>query len=420
MTAPSYKELFLAFGRIGCLSFGGPAAQIALMHRELVEDRGWLDEAGYLRALSLCMLLPGPEAMQLATYAGWRLRGVPGGLLAGALFVLPGAAVIALLMAVYVTWGEVPLVEAAFLGIKAAVIAIVLAALRGLSKRALAGPADWIIAGLSFLGIFVFDLPFPLILACAAAWGLIRARAAAAPPVARAAGQWRDTGRSVLIWGGLWLLPLAGLSLAGPALLAQIGWFFAWLATISFGGAYALLAYLAQTAAGDFGWISPDQMIDALGLAETTPGPLILVTQFVAMLAGHASGGFAMALAAGAVGLWATFLPCFLFIFAAAPHMERLTHAPRLSAALKAITAAVVGVILNLSVWFALNVFFAAMSEPPAALPGLSLPVPGSVDPVAVGLFAVSAAALFVLRLPLIAVLAVAAVLGIVVVHAGG
>lgn len=415
MTTPSFADLTRVFGRIGVLSFGGPAAQISLMHRELVELRPWLSEQAYLRALSLCMLLPGPEAMQLATYAGWRLRGVPGGLLAGTLFVLPGALVIAALMLVYVGYGTVPLVQAAFLGIKAAVIAIVLLALRGLSKRALNTPADWIIAFASFVAIFVFGLPFPLILAAAAVYGLVRSTPSQAVPVTTVAASWGDTARTVVIWGLLWLTPLAMLSLTGAGLLAQIGWFFAWLAVVSFGGAYALLAYMAQTVVSDFGWITTPQMIDALGLAETTPGPLILVTQFVAMLAGQSAGGPALALAAGAIALWATFMPCFLFIFAAAPHVERLANAPRLTGALSAITAAVVGVIANLSLWFALNVFFARMQQPSAVLPNLTWPDFISLNLMAVSLFGISAVGLFVFKWPLPTVLALSASAGLLI-----
>lgn len=413
MSSPSWRDLIHVFGRIGLLSFGGPAAQISLMHRELVDTRPWLSEQTYLRALSLCMLLPGPEAMQLATYAGWRLRGVAGGLLAGALFVLPGAAVIAALMVVYVIWGQVPVVQAAFLGIKAAVIAIVLAALKGLSKRALNGTWDWIIATLSFVGIFAFGLPFPLILALAALWGFFRSHDAPDTDLPAAAPDWASNLRTALFWGTLWLAPLALLTVAGADTLAHIGWFFAWLATISFGGAYALLAYMTQTVVSDFGWITTQQMIAALGLAETTPGPLILVTQFVAMLAGYGSGGFALAFAAAIVSLWATFMPCFLFIFVAAPHVERLANAPRLRGALAGITAAVVGVIANLSLWFALHVFFSTMLASPGMLPAIVVPDVTSFDATAVLLFALAAIALFWVKRSLPAVLGLSAICGI-------
>ena len=387
---PPFPDLFHVFGRIGVLSFGGPAAQIALMHRELVEDRRWLEEGDFLRALSLCMLLPGPEAMQLATYAGWRLRGVPGGLIAGTLFVAPGALVIAALVALYAAVGTLPLVQAGFLGIKAAVIVIVLQALRGLARRALTTPVSWAIAGLSFAGIFALNLPFPLIVACAGLWGALTARDVGpeAPPAPLAPGP--HPLRVALPWLTLWLGPLAALSLAGPALLAQIGWFFAWLAVVTFGGAYAVLAYMTQTVVETYGWISAPQMIDALGLAETTPGPLILVTQFVAMLTGQIAGGLPLALAAGAVALWATFVPCFLWIFLAAPYLQRLAAKPRLSAALRGITAAVTGVILNLSLWFALHVLFRRISETALGPVSLPWPDPASIDPVALALVALA------------------------------
>lgn len=388
---PAYPDLLRVFGRIGLLSFGGPAAQIALMHRELVEERDWLSEADFLRALSLCMLLPGPEAMQLATYAGWRLRGVPGGLIAGGLFVLPGAVLIAALVALYTAFGALPLVQAGFLGIKAAVIVIVIQALRGLARKALTTPTARIVAGLSFAAIFALNLPFPLIVAGAALWGWIAGRDATIADAPRPPVTTATPLRTALGWLVLWLGPLALLSTLGAPLLAQVGWFFAWLAVISFGGAYALLAYMTQTVVETHGWITTAQMIDALGLAETTPGPLILVTQFVAMLTGQLQGGAVLALAAGAVALWATFVPCFLWIFLAAPYLDRLAARPRLSAALSGVTAAVAGVILNLSLWFALHVLFGrvtALDSGPVSLP---LPVLATLDPVALGLVALAA-----------------------------
>ncbi|SLN39320.1 putative chromate transport protein [Falsiruegeria litorea R37] len=386
---PSYSEMTRVFGRIGLLSFGGPAAQIALMHRELVEVRPWLDEETYLRALSLCMLLPGPEAMQLATYSGWRLRGVGGGLLAGGLFVLPGACVIALLVGLYAQFGDLPLVQSMFLGIKAAVIVIVLQALRNLSRKALKGRSSWVLAGLGFLAIFALNLPFPLIIASAALWGFATAQTGTTPPLPKV-----DIGatlKTALLWGGLWLLPLLVLSMSEQTLLADIGWFFAKLAVVTFGGAYAVLAYMTQTIVDQFGWIGTDQMIDALGLAETTPGPLILVTQFVAMLTGQLQGGAPLAIAAGIVALWATFVPCFLWIFLAAPYLDHIAARPRLAAALQAITATVVGIILNLSVWFALHVLFADVSQRSVGV--FSMPVPNwpSFDPTA-GIFCMIAA----------------------------
>ncbi len=350
--------LFHAFLRIGLLSFGGPAAQIALMHKVLVEEEGWLSEAQYLNALSFCMLLPGPEAMQLATYSGWSLRGVMGGLIAGLLFVLPGAMVIFALAALYVGYGDLPLVATLFLGVKSAVLIIVLEALLKVSKRALQGRAHWGIAGLAFVGIFFLSLPFPLIVIGAGIYGALTATGiAAAGTLPRQ--KHRDTLKTVVIWLVIWLLPLFALdAVSGSDFLLQIGAFFSKLAVVSFGGAYAVLAYMAQDVVAGFGWLTADEMLDSLGLAETTPGPLILVTQFVGFVAGFREAGFAMAFAAATVTLWVTFAPCFLWIFAGAPYIDRIAAQPRLKGALSAITAAVVGVILNLSVWFGLNVLF--------------------------------------------------------------
>lgn len=386
---PDMRDLFRVFGRIGLLSFGGPAAQIALMHKELVEQRPWLDEQSFLRALSLCMLLPGPEAMQLATYAGWRLRGVPGGLLAGLLFVLPGAAVIAVLVGLYATYGQLPLVQAAFLGVKAAVMVIVLLALHKLAGKALQTRTGWLLAGLSFVAIFAFAMPFPLIIGLAGLVGMMMVPASAAPPAARMAGgtPWR-TG---LFWLTLWLAPLIGLSLGGQTLLADLGWFFAKLAVVSFGGAYSVLAYMTQTVVDQHNWITTPQMIDALGLAETTPGPLILVTQFVAMLTGFGQGGLALGLWAGLVALWATFVPCFLWIFLAGPYLEQIAARPRLSGALTAITAAVVGVILNLSIWFGLHVLFDTLVHLDLGPLSLPWPDPASLNLQALGLTGLAA-----------------------------
>ena len=313
--------------------------------------------------------------------------------------------------------GDLPLVQAAFLGVKAAVIVIVLQALRGLSSNALKGARDWTIAGLSFAGIFALGLPFPILIALAAIWGALGAAPQAAALVAPA--PWRDTLRTVAMWSALWLVPLAALTAFAPPLLAQIGWFYAWLAVISFGGAYALLAYMTQTVVSEFGWIGTAQMIDALGLAETTPGPLILVTQFVAMLAAALQGGMGLSLAAGAVALWAMFAPCFLFIFAAAPHMERIAANPRLAGALAGIKAAVVGVILNLSVWFALNVIFARLAPGPTPFDAAPLPDWTSVNAAAIALVALAAGLGFGLRWPLAAILTVAATGGIALHLAG-
>lgn len=407
MTAVSLSQLVRVFGRIGVLSFGGPAAQIALMHRELVDTHKWLDEQRFLRALSFCMMLPGPEAMQLATYAGWRMRGTVGGLIAGGLFVLPGAVVIAVLAALYIHYGAQPFAQALFLGIKATVLVIVLNALMTLSRRALTGPAAYALAAGAFVGIFALGLPFPLIIGLAAVWGWVTATESAAPPPGRVPV--RQTLRTIAIWGSVWLLPLAVLWATGARFLTEIALFFSQLAVVTFGGAYAVLAYMTQTIVADKGWLDTAQMIDALGLAETTPGPLILVTQFAGILAGFGAGGWAMAAAAGLVALWMTFAPCFLWIFAGAPYIEWLAALPRVSGALRAITTAVVGVILSLSVWFALHVLFGTVVQTAYA----PLPVWDSLNPTALALTALAAVLLMLARLPLPLVLALMAFAGL-------
>jgi chromate transporter len=411
--------MWQVFGKIGLMSFGGPAAQIAVMHRELVEERPWLDEESFLRGLSFCMLLPGPEAMQLCTYTGWRLRGFQGGLLAGLLFVLPGALVIAALVWLYSLFGTLPQVQAAFLGVKAAVVVIVVQALWKLSNKALKHRRDWGLAAFGFLALFVFGLPFPLVILAAGIFGALHqlvpnnSKTSQAETVPTADFHSHHTLRTLLIWGGLWLLPLLGLSLAGADFLADIGWFFAKLAVVTFGGAYAVLAYMSQTVVQHHQWISAGEMIDALGLAETTPGPLILVTQFVAMLAGLKQGGLALFLAAGATALWATFMPCFLWIFAAAPYVERLAAMPRLSAALKAITAAVTGVILSLMVWFTLHVVFQEVNH--LQTPLLVMPWPNfqSLDSTALLLTLLAPLVAFGLRGRLFGFLAIMALAGL-------
>lgn len=391
----TFSDFFRAFARIGLLSFGGPAAQIALMHRELVDDRKWLSEAEFLRALSFCMMLPGPEAMQLATYAGWKLRGVVGGIIAGLLFVLPGAAVIAALALLYLSFGDQPLVRAAFVGVKAAVIAIVLEALLRISKRALKGRLHYALAAAAFAALAVFHLPFPLVILVAGLIGAVTAPQAEAP--SRPAPAPARALRVAAIAGALWAAPLFAAKAVGAIFLTEIGIFFSKLAVVTFGGAYAVLAYMAQEVVTGRGWLTPLQMVDALGLAETTPGPLILVTQFVAMLAGAAQGGIPLALLAGAMTLWVTFVPCFLWIFAGAPYIDWLAGKPRLSAALSGITAAVVGVILNLSLWFALHVGFRSVGEATLGPIHLPLPDPTSADMLAI-LLAVLASYLLLLR----------------------
>ncbi len=402
---PTIGELLRVYGRIGLLSFGGPAGQISLMHRELVETRPWLSEQQFMGALSFCMFLPGPEAMQLATYSGWKLRGTVGGLIAGLLFVLPGALVILALASLYVQFGTVPLVQQAFLGIKAAVVVIVLQALLRMSRKALTSPLHWVLAGAAFVGIYVFDLPFPLLIAVAAILGaqFFAASNEQNTPVKRPPPPYR----AIAIWGALWLAPLVFYWAINAQFLLQVGLFFSKLAMVTFGGAYAVLAYMSQAAVGDFGWLSTPQMIDALGLAETTPGPLILVTEFVGFLAGQAQGGYGLALLAALTTLWVTFVPCFLWIFAGAPYVDLIMAQPRFQGALAAITAAVTGVILNLSLWFMLNVLFTHTGEnaPLAPVQGL--------NPAALILIALAAAFLLGARLSIVTTLVLMACAGI-------
>ncbi len=381
MAIPTFAEALRVWARIGCLSFGGPAAQIALMHREVVEGRRWVGEARFLHALNFCMLLPGPEAMQLATYLGWLMHGVKGGVAAGLLFVLPGALVMLVLSLLYATLGGVPLVAALFHGLACAVLVLVVEALVRVARRALKGRAAWVLAGAAFLALFVAHIPFPFVVLGAAVlgWLLPRHFAAsrhggagsgadsaldallAAQPgrIAAMAGSARRAGLVALV---LWLWPVALLAGTG-GVLADVAWFFSKMAVVTFGGAYAVLAYVAQEAVGHYRWLSAPEMLAGLGLAETTPGPLILVLQFVGFMAGWRESGLGGALAASALVLWVTFLPCFAWIFLGAPHVERLHDHPKLSGALAAVTAAVVGVIANLALWFALRVLFGSVGR---------------------------------------------------------
>lgn len=359
---PSQSETFRAFGKIGLLSFGGPAAQIALMHKVLVDEKKWLTEQQFLNALSFCMLLPGPEAMQLATYSGWRIHGVLGGLIAGLLFVLPGAFVILALASIYAYFGNVPLVSALFLGVKATVLIIVIEALLKVSKRALKQRVHLVIAALAFFGIFFLSLPFPLIIFAAALYGFFFASnvadEAVVPQVLSRANLWQSL-QTIVIWLAIWGVPIVLIDqFSNSEILITLGAFFSKLAIVTFGGAYAVLAYMAQDVVVNFGWLSAGEMMDGLGLAETTPGPLILVTQFVGFLAAFREGGFWLGVSGAVITLWVTFVPCFLWIFLGAPYIEWISAQPRLNGALTAITASVVGVILNLSIWFGLHVMF--------------------------------------------------------------
>ena len=411
MGSPSLKDLTSVFGRIGLLSFGGPAAQIALMHKELVEDRDWLSESDFLRALSFCMLLPGPEAMQLATFAGWKQRGVIGGLIGGGLFVLPGAIVMAALVLAYGRFGTLPLVQAMFIGVQATVVVIVIGALRKVADKALTGLPGWIIAAAVFIALFIFGLPFPLLIGLSAGLGAVwlRPDETASPPASQL--RWGPSLRAIGIGGVLWAAPVLVLIGLDASFLTDLAMFFSTLAVVTFGGAYAVLAYMTQTVVQDFGWIDTTQMMDALGLAETTPGPLILVTQFVGMLAGLLEGGIGLALVAGAVTLWVTFVPCFIWIFAGAPLIDWLDGQPRLQGALSGITAAVVGVIANLSLWFAAHVFFARVVTVDDGVFNMILPRPETLNGPALILACVAAALLLWRGWGLLSVLGVTAAL---------
>ncbi len=419
VAAPTFAEAFGVWARIGLISFGGPAGQIALLHRMLVDDRRWIDERSFLQALNFCMLLPGPEAMQLATYVGWRLHGTIGGLVAGLMFVLPGAAVILLLAALYVTFGALPLAGALMVGIKAAVLAIVVEALIRIARRGLTATDHRWLAALAFIAIFFLGVPFPLIVLTAALYGfatgagLADQTARSAPTVSLA-----ETARTTAIWLFIWIAPLAGLAMifGSTHVLSTLAVLFSKLAVVSFGGAYAVLAYLAQDVVQHYGWMAPGEMVDALGFAETTPGPLILVTEFVGFVAAYRHGGgspLLMGSLGALVTLWATFAPCFLWIFVGAPYIERINAEPRLRAALAAVTAAVVGVILNLTVWFALNVLFAENTTSWYGPVRLYMPRPSSLDAVALALSALAFVLLFRLHRGIMTTLAICGALGI-------
>jgi len=431
-SAISFTDLLRAFTRIGLLSFGGPAGQIALMHRELVDERKWIAEEDFLHALNFCHLLPGPEAQQLATWIGWRLHGWRGGLAAGLLFVIPGAAIILALSLLYAIAANLAWVEALFLGVKAAVLAIVVQALLRIAGCALETGLKRALAVASFVGLFLFDLPFPLIVLGS---GLIGMAIAAWRPDLLAlkpasSGDdlperpWRTTILSIALWGAVWGAPmlLIALTLGQDHVLWDIGAFFSQLAIVTFGGAYAVLAYMAQEAVQGFGWLRPGEMADGLGLAETTPGPLILVTQFVGYLAAFRAPEPFSPFVAGMLGAvlttWVTFAPCFLWIFALAPWIDRLGNAVRLKGGLAAVTAAVVGVIANLTAWFALHVLFAEVGQRQFGPLRLYWPDPGSFDWRAGLLAAIACALVFGLKWSVLRVLIAAALGGMVLVLA--
>ena len=433
LRTPTARALFLTFGRIGLVNFGGPAGQIALMHRVLVDEKRWIDEDAFLRALNFCTLLPGPEAQQLATYVGWRLRGVAGGLTAGLLFIVPGALVVMALAILYAYAADLKPVAAAFLGVKAAVLAIVVEALLRVGRRALGTALKRTIAVAAFLALAVLQAPFPLVILAAALIGFavahLRPDALAMKPtpadVGEAAPLLGPAIRTALTWAAIWAAPMAlvFVLLGRDHVLFEIGLFFSKLAMVTFGGAYAVLTYMAQEAVEVRRWLSPGEMVDGLGLAETTPGPLILVTQFVGFLAAFRLPAPFTPLVAGLLGaaltLWTTFAPCFMWIFTLAPSVERLEHARRLQGALAAITAAVVGVIANLTLWFGLHVLFQRFEAAELFGRATTLPDLSSFDWRVLALGAVSAVLLFRLHLGVIRVLGAAILLGLALHFAG-
>jgi chromate transporter len=436
-----FAEAFRVWVKIGLLSFGGPAGQIATMHRILVEEKRWIGEARFLHALNYCMLLPGPEATQLACYIGWLLHRTLGGVVAGVLFVLPGFVVMLLLSALYAGYRQLPMVEAVFFGIKAAVLAVVVEALLRIGRRSLRNAARSAVAALAFAGIFLFHVPFPLIVLAAALIGLVGARVkpewfaetpghggAKGKPVldalidenklthidptpGRAAGV-------VAVWGALWFAPvaLAALALGASHVLVDEGLFFSKTAVVTFGGAYAVLAYVAQQAVERYAWLSPGEMLDGLGMAETTPGPLILVLTFVGYIAGYRQGAPLSPVWGGVLGAalttWVTFVPSFLWIFLGAPYVERLRGNRLAAGALSAITAAVVGVILNLAVWFTLQVLFREHAAWAGWGMSLDVPVLTSADVPAMALAAAAMVGMVRFKLGMMPILAAAAGVG--------
>ncbi len=437
-------EAVRVWARIALLSFGGPAGQIAVMHRILVEEKKWIGEERFLHALNYCMLLPGPEAQQLATYIGWLLHKTRGGLIAGGLFVLPGFIAIMVLSWLYAAYEDLRPVEALFFGLKAAVLAIVLDAVRRVGSRALKSAPARLLAAAAFTGIFFFALPFPLIVLGAAAFGFFAGRAGMGafaaggghgaggpavpdeetalgselPPHARPRLRWSLGMAGLFLF--LWLGPVAALlTILGPdSVYSDIALFFSKMAVVTFGGAYAVLAYVAQQAVETYRWLEPGEMLDGLGMAETTPGPLIMVTQFVGYLAAFRAPDPFSPLVAGMLGAalttWVTFAPCFLWIFTFAPWMDRLQRAPALKGGLAAVTAAVVGVIANLALWFALHVLFARVDVVEAGPLRLQSPDWTSFDWRAGLISAVAVVLVFALKRGIVTTLAVCAAMGLV------
>jgi chromate transporter len=416
-----FWEAFRTWLKVGCLGFGGPAGQIALMHRIIVDEKKWVEEQRYLHALNFCMLLPGPEAQKLATYVGWLLHGVRGGLAAGILFVLPGAFVMLAVSLLYVLGRGVPVIDGALFGIKAAVLVIVVEALIRIGKRSLKSRLLIGVAAAAFVGIFFLDLPFPLIVLLAAIAGFFIAKPQTTAPSEKIPGRWRQAAAAALVGLALWWAPvgLAAMLLGTSHVFVDIGIFFSKLAVVSFGGAYALMAYMAQQAVENYGWMTAPEMVDGLGLAETLPGPLIKVTQFVGFLGAYRAPEpftpVASAVLGSALTTWVTFVPPMLLIFAGAPFVEQLRSNQRLSGALTAVTAAVVGVILNLTLWFVLHVLFAEITEMRAGPLRWYAFDPLTIDLKVSALAVVAAALAFVFHRGLLQLVAIMAALGIAV-----
>ncbi len=443
----SFGEAFRVWLRVAVLSFGGPAGQIAVMHRILVEEKNWISESRFLHALNYCMLLPGPEAQQLATYIGWLLHRTAGGIMAGGLFILPGIIAIMGLSYIYAAFGNVGFIEALFFGLKAAVLAIVVQAVVRVGKRALRNRVMIALAAIAFVAIFFFAVPFPVIIIAAGVIGYFGARSGRPEFAAVEHGGGKNVaavdsllgdempdhvrpnvGRALrvsAVWLSLWIVPVAApLILFGQAhVFSQIALFFSKMALVTFGGAYAVLAYVAQQAVEHYHWLQPREMLDGLGMAETTPGPLIMVLQFVGFMAAFRDPGMVAPMLAATIGgliaTWVTFIPCFLWIFLGAPYIETLRGNKGLAGALTAITAAVVGVILNLSIWFALHTLF-RQTTPFRSL-GLSfdMPVWSSLDIAAFLLAAAAATAIFRFNLGMLWVLAGSCAAGVALRFAG-
>jgi chromate transporter len=433
------------------LSFGGPAGQIAVMHRILVEEKRWISESRFLHALNYCMLLPGPEAQQLATYIGWLMHRTLGGIMAGGLFVVPGIISIMALSYVYAGWGKVPIIVALFFGLKAAVLSIVLEAVFRIGKRALKNYVTITLAAVAFIGIFFFNIPFPIIVFGSALIGFVAGitgltaflgdaghapgRATGKPAVVDSllgddlpAHARPTVARALsvsLVWLALWLLPVAVVffMLGESNVFTQISLFFTKMAMVTFGGAYAVLAYVAQQAVQTYGWLKPGEMLDGLGMAETTPGPLIMVLQFVGFMAAYRDPGTLSPMVAGTLGgllaTWVTFTPCFLWIFLGAPFIEKLRGNKALNGAMSAITAAVVGVVLNLSIWFAIHTIFRE-TVPVRAFPfAFDAPRLMSIDLWALALSVAAAVAIFRFKVGMILTIAGSCAAGMVLYLSG-